>query len=185
MTQEQRKRIEDALGHLANNAYIEFCTLQIQERNAFGFGVIEDGVNKWKYLRDNEEPTSNYNLSLDSTREIGQKIGYEVWAVRTSGTTNDKFMWIGYSAEIDSFEKQPTDDYSTFYEAILEALITAIWDKFPNEDELIEEDRVFEWYCENCERVIEPVDVTNNETHDIRAGGCGSEVISRQKKEGE
>jgi protein gp37 len=32
------------------------------------------------------------------------------------------------------------------------------------------------WYCENCQRELEPEEVTFTETHDIRQGGCGGYV---------
>jgi protein gp37 len=34
------------------------------------------------------------------------------------------------------------------------------------------------WYCENCQRELEPKEVTFTETHDIRQGGCGDYVGS-------
>lgn len=34
------------------------------------------------------------------------------------------------------------------------------------------------WYCENCQRELEPEEVTFTETHDIRQGGCGDYVGS-------
>ncbi len=33
------------------------------------------------------------------------------------------------------------------------------------------------WWCPFCQCRIEPQDVTNQETHDIRAGGCGNSVV--------
>ena len=34
------------------------------------------------------------------------------------------------------------------------------------------------WYCDNCERIVEPEEVTYTETHDLRQGGCGDYVGS-------
>lgn len=35
------------------------------------------------------------------------------------------------------------------------------------------------WWCETCRRQIENVEVTHDETHDLRAGGCGQHVFAR------
>lgn len=32
------------------------------------------------------------------------------------------------------------------------------------------------WYCSHCGQVVAPADVTHDETHDVRAGGCGHAV---------
>ena len=34
------------------------------------------------------------------------------------------------------------------------------------------------WYCHTCRRAVEGVDVTHDERHDSRAGGCGNTVGS-------
>lgn len=33
-----------------------------------------------------------------------------------------------------------------------------------------------QWWCENCRTLVDGVEVTYQETHDIRAGGCGHRV---------
>lgn len=33
------------------------------------------------------------------------------------------------------------------------------------------------WTCEQCGETVQPVAVTNDERHDVRAGGCGGPVI--------
>lgn len=35
------------------------------------------------------------------------------------------------------------------------------------------------WWCETCQRQVESVEVTYDETHDLRAGGCGQHVFAR------
>ena len=39
-----------------------------------------------------------------------------------------------------------------------------------------------EWYCPTCSTVIAPRDVTYEETHDVRAGGCGGRVGDRPRQ---
>ncbi len=33
------------------------------------------------------------------------------------------------------------------------------------------------WYCETCKSTVDAVNVTYEETHDVRAGGCGGRVV--------
>ena len=33
------------------------------------------------------------------------------------------------------------------------------------------------WWCDNCKKWVHPKDVTYEETHDERAGGCGCGVL--------
>lgn len=35
----------------------------------------------------------------------------------------------------------------------------------------------FKWVCSNCKCIVEPENVTFEETHDIRSGGCGHDVF--------
>jgi hypothetical protein len=35
------------------------------------------------------------------------------------------------------------------------------------------------WWCETCQRTVDPIDVTYDETHDFRKGGCGQHVFVR------
>jgi hypothetical protein len=37
------------------------------------------------------------------------------------------------------------------------------------------------WFCSHCNVVVEPKDVTYEETHDIRSGGCGNNVTYKQQ----
>lgn len=39
------------------------------------------------------------------------------------------------------------------------------------------------WYCPRCNREVEPEDVTYEETHDRRAGGCGEPVFWEDPEE--
>ena len=34
-----------------------------------------------------------------------------------------------------------------------------------------------QWWCPSCEKYVAPVDVTYYELHDVRAGGCGYQVM--------
>jgi len=40
------------------------------------------------------------------------------------------------------------------------------------------------WYCADCDRYVEPEEVTVEETHDLRADGCGG-IVSFEVKEDE
>jgi len=41
-----------------------------------------------------------------------------------------------------------------------------------------------EWFCEQCDQVVQPEHVTYDERHDERASGCGLPVGSRWIKRG-
>ena len=41
---------------------------------------------------------------------------------------------------------------------------------------VLESDKKGYWYCENCDEKVDPEDVTYEETHDTRSGGCGKNV---------
>ena len=42
---------------------------------------------------------------------------------------------------------------------------------------------VKEWYCETCKKYLDPKEVTFEETHDVRCGGCGKSVSVSEVKD--
>ena len=40
------------------------------------------------------------------------------------------------------------------------------------------------WYCPNCDCEVDGIDVTFEEMHDERAGGCGYRVVEKPAQQG-
>jgi hypothetical protein len=71
------------------------------------------------------------------------------------------------------FLKKATSEYS---------LMCHSWDLIDALCEAARQPDADEWYCPACQVVVAPRDVTYQETHDVRAGGCGSRVGGRPEQ---
>lgn len=128
------KETEDALEHLARRMKDEFV---VSKNSVQFYFMVQVPIKKeWIYKRTTGTTVYGYNqdLSLESIREIGQKIGYEVWA--EPYFDGDDMYWTPcfHGAGLLSI-KNENNRQELFYEALVEALISAIYDKFPKEQQ--------------------------------------------------
>lgn len=141
MNNDLTKRTEDAMEHLAKCMPNEF-------RHTPSFMIPKENQSTRIPYNDREmEKHSSIlhfgsgfilidNLSLESIREIGQKIGYEVWVepVRSATSGTIQLKWIGLCLPYNNVCSVSTKIVDDFDEAMLEALISAILDKFPKKE---------------------------------------------------